>query len=981
MSKTEIEGNGEVNSSDIPKGDHQAHEMRDPKTNDSLPSRSPSVQYQLKQVVGKGSYGVVYRAVNKKSKQTVAIKEINYDNDEELSEIMIEIDLLKNLNHINIVKYHGFIQKSSNLYIILEYASHGSLKSLFAKRPNKRLEENETTIYIKQTLHGLNYLHEQGVIHRDIKAANLLLDANNVVKLADFGVSTMVNNTAMTLAGSLNWMAPEIITNKGASTLSDIWSLGATVVELMTGNPPFHNLIDINIYYAIENDKYYPPDSLPDKCKHFLKQCFHKSMYRRPTAAQLLKHPWLRDIRNVGPKVSKERKLSKFQENDTDMDQDWDSDFTESTNTPKNSLTNFVAKRASNSDIYISRTSSPGRPGAIQLHRSPTRSPVKLGRYVSGDSDIFDELNKDINELEDELPASGYYYLEKIRSGGILAKEKLPLIFNDCKTSDIVECLFLLLRNECIIDEKTETMIRLFEYDIKSNESKVKNQFINYGGLIKAFDNEQLISKCFLMETSKSLSGYQFMFQCGIMNHIQNYNSNPCVYLELVYRYLDVTSIKFWYNWCVTNLDVALLVKELSGDKRAQSILIKLSSWDNRVNAEHSHWTLQTILPKIIDQYSRLDSLNLHCMYIVLKSMTLMLQTPYSDESVPDDTNTPYHSVDRTPSGNMIRSAQSNSNNGSPIKQTYLTTFQTHEYRNSSINDSISALALPVGTQKWLLGILGHENTLIKVSNIHVWKYFTKVCYNASHLDPGFLSLLYSSPLLFQLLDSLLDQYKSSHNQATRKSLVSILRQWLMLLVEISRKKTLPDKANHEALFFQIVASFMKLNKFSSLGIEIILNILQRNGSLLKGSTRKEMALLLKTSGILGRVFYEFDPEDIDFSAFVNRYTKLCSLQPYDTFCKDILCQGSFLKRIQVFFETYESSILIQLDLLKLLKVLFLHGDHSDSAVHDVLVPVVKFLNSNWKSQGTTAHQRQVGGDSVLLIQLCNDLRSLISSS
>lgn len=202
-----------------------------------------------------------------------------------------------------------------------------------------------------------------------------------------------------------------------------------------------------------------------------------------------------------------------------------------------------------------------------------------------------------------------------------------------------------------------------------------------------------------------------------------------------------------------------------------------------------------------------------------------------------------------------------------------------------------------------------------------------------------------------------------------------------MLLVEISRKKTLPDKANHEALFFQIVASFMKLNKFSSLGIEIILNILQRNGSLLKGSTRKEMALLLKTSGILGRVFYEFDPEDIDFSAFVNRYTKLCSLQPYDTFCKDILCQGSFLKRIQVFFETYESSILIQLDLLKLLKVLFLHGDHSDSAVHDVLVPVVKFLNSNWKSQGTTAHQRQVGGDSVLLIQLCNDLRSLISSS
>ncbi|SMN22920.1 similar to Saccharomyces cerevisiae YAR019C CDC15 Protein kinase of the Mitotic Exit Network that is localized to the spindle pole bodies at late anaphase [Maudiozyma saulgeensis] len=980
MSKTEIKQSEEVDSSECPKGHRQTHEMNASKTNEALPSSSPSVQYQLKQVVGKGSYGVVYRAVNKKSKQTVAIKEINYDNDEELSEIMIEIDLLKNLNHINIVKYHGFIQKSSNLYIILEYASHGSLKNLFAKRPTKRLEENETTIYIKQTLHGLAYLHEQGVIHRDIKAANLLLDANNIVKLADFGVSTMVNNTAMTLAGSLNWMAPEIITNKGASTLSDIWSLGATVVELMTGNPPFHNLIDINIYYAIENDKYYPPDSLPDKCKHFLKQCFHKSMYRRPTAVQLLKHPWLRDIRETAPKLTRESKLSKFQEVDTDMDQDWDADFTEPTEIPRDSLTNFVAKRASNSDLYTSRTSSPARPGAIQLHRSPAKPPVKLGRYLSGDSDISDELNKDINELENELPVNGYYYLEKIRSGAMSTKEKLPLIFNDCKTSDIVECLFLLLSDECIINDKTDIVIQLLEHDAKLNESKVKNQFINYGGLNRAFGNERLISTCFLMETSNSLYGYQFMFQCGIMNHISSYSSNPRVYLELVYQYLDVTSIKFWYNWCAANLDVTLLVNQLLGDKRAQSILIKLSSLDNRIDVEYSHWTLQTILPKIINKYPRLDSLNLHCMYIVLKSMTLMLQTPYSDELGPEDSNIPIHSVGRTPSGNMIPSAPSSSNGGSPIKQKYLRTLQTHELRNSSINDSISALALSVKTQKWLLGLLGHENTLIKVSNVHVWKYFTKVCYTASHLDPGFLSMLYSSPLFFQLLNSLLEQYKSSHNQATRKSLSSVLKQWLMLLVEISRKKLLPDKLNHEALFFQIVVSFMKLNKFSSLGIEIILNIWQKNG-LLKGSTRKDMALLLKTSGILERVFYEFDPEDIDFSAFVNRYTKLCSLHPYNTFCKDILCQGSFLNRIQVFFETYESSVLIQLDLLKLLKVLFLHGNHSDPEVHKVLVRVVEFLDHNWKAHGTNTHTRQVGGDSVLLIQLCNDLRSLISTS
>ncbi|AMD19092.1 HBR191Cp [Eremothecium sinecaudum] len=270
--------------------------------------------YALKQVIGKGAYGVVYKAVNRATEQVIAIKAIEYDNEEELQEHMLEIDLLKNLKHDNIVKYHGFIQSSHELYILLEYCIRGSLRDLVKKQP---LSEVKAKTYIKQTLRGLQYLHDQGVIHRDIKAANLLLTEDGTIKLADFGVSTRVNNMAMTYAGSPNWMAPEVMLGKGASTVSDIWSLGATVVELLTGNPPFYNLVNEAACYAIVNDVYYPPEHLSSKCKKFIECCFQKNMFKRPQAHQLLQNVWLQEGKD---------KLEQFREDPTPVDK-WDADF------------------------------------------------------------------------------------------------------------------------------------------------------------------------------------------------------------------------------------------------------------------------------------------------------------------------------------------------------------------------------------------------------------------------------------------------------------------------------------------------------------------------------------------------------------------------------------------------------------------------------------------------------------------------------
>lgn len=987
----------QVSVSPSQRGGHSGKEQRVPGRKSVEP---PSVQYQLKQVIGKGSYGIVYKAVNKKSRQTVAIKEINYENDEELNEIMIEIDLLKNLNHINIVKYHGFIQKASNLYIILEFASHGSLKNLISKKPSKCLEEEETRMYLKQTLEGLNYLHEQGVIHRDIKAANLLLNSNNIVKLADFGVSTMVNNTAMTLAGSLNWMAPEIITNKGASTLSDIWSLGATVVELMTGNPPFHNLIDINIYYAIENDKYYPPDSLPDLCKKFLNQCFQKSMYKRPTAKQLLQFPWIRDVKGIGVEVPKEDKLSRFRENYNEMDKDWGSDFTEEDDNV-GILTNFVAKRLSNTDMY----SSPYH--ALQANMSPVGSPVKISRFMSTDDarnrDPFDEISKDINDIDEEIEVSGYYYLDKIHDG-IINKDKLDILFNDCKKNDIVDTIMDLLSNEKKFSTANDIIISLFEFDEKSNNSKVKTAFVNYGGMPKIINNEPIISACFLNDRdttdpkiNKNFS-FHFLFQCGIMNNdnIKNFMVNPKLYFEIIYKYLDVTSIRYWYNWCESNLDLELFLKELKSDKKAQSTLIKLASFDNHNRGNNSHWILKRFLPKLITRYPKFkffketnknNSSNIYCIYIILKSLTLMLETPINDDNNNEITSYSYSYTKGSPNVSPVASSalfmSPASTSNSPIRNSYFSTIKKRNNyeRLKNINESISQLSLPENCQVWLLSLLKDGNKLIEVNNIHVWKYLTKVCYNASHLDPNFLLALYQNSNLFDLVNFMLKQYKtyesatSGSNLTNKRNLLSILKQWLILFVEISRKKELPVTNQHEELFFKIVIFFTKFEKFCSLSIEIILNILQNNCF---NDHKANFVKILRDSSILINIFYVFDPNDINFSTFINRYIKLCSLNLYDDFSDDMLQKGDFLGRIKVFFKLYESSLLIQIDLLKYVKILFINCHLKDPKTATMLDTVVTFLNNNWNQpSGSNSDAKQVGKDSVLLIQLCEDIQNI----
>ena len=253
--------------------------------------------YQIGEQIGKGAIGTVYKGINIENASIVAIKQISLENlrEEDKKSMKMEINLLKKLKHENIVKYIDAHYTEIHLNIILEYVDSGSLSSIIKKFGS--FQESLVAIYIKQVLTGLDYLHSQGVVHRDIKGANILTTKEGLVKLADFGVATRLaeGEKAVSVVGTPYWMAPEIIEMRGhVSTSCDIWSVGCTVIELLTGTPPYYGLPQWSTLFRIVQDDHPPlPNGISENCKDFLLKCFHKDPMLRIDAKGLLKHPWI----------------------------------------------------------------------------------------------------------------------------------------------------------------------------------------------------------------------------------------------------------------------------------------------------------------------------------------------------------------------------------------------------------------------------------------------------------------------------------------------------------------------------------------------------------------------------------------------------------------------------------------------------------------------------------------------------------------
>ncbi|XP_054884710.1 mitogen-activated protein kinase kinase kinase kinase 5 isoform X2 [Poeciliopsis prolifica] len=267
-----------------------------------ISTKNPQDDFEILLRVGGGTYGEVYKARNKQNGELAAIKVIKMEPEDDFSIIQQEIVIVKSCKHPNIVAYYGSYIRANKLWICMEFCGGGSLQDIY--HVTGPLSEPQIAYICREMLQGLDYLHAQKKIHRDIKGANILLNDQGEVKLADFGISAQITATLarrMSFIGTPYWMAPEVAAVEikgGYNELCDVWSVGITAIELAELQPPLFDVHPLRVLFLMSKSGYQPP-KLKDKSKwssnfyNFVKAMLVRNPKKRPSAAKMLSHPFL----------------------------------------------------------------------------------------------------------------------------------------------------------------------------------------------------------------------------------------------------------------------------------------------------------------------------------------------------------------------------------------------------------------------------------------------------------------------------------------------------------------------------------------------------------------------------------------------------------------------------------------------------------------------------------------------------------------
>lgn len=414
--------------------------------------------------------------LNVETKKVVAIKILNLDTlDDEVKDVQQEITLLSKLTKSgvqNIIHYHGSFLAGSKLWIIMDFCSGGSVRTLLKAG---RIEERYSAVIMREMLVALQYIHKEDIIHRDIKAANVLISRGGGVQLCDFGVAAQLSTAQLkrtSMIGTPYWMAPEVI-KEGSSynQKADVWSLGITLYEIITGSPPY---ADQDIKRAV----YLIPRSKPTRLegsqyspalKEFIAMCLDEQPDARPIAEDLLKTRFIKNTRSISTSILKDlitryqqwRENNKhvrdsfmastghgasFSDDEDDDSSSFDWDFDENAdidNTPsnsgirQNSTSSFFQSEASYSHTEFS-DSAFSTSNAPDI-KSPMESFSQEPTFRAADNNYFSQLQSQGNTMStplSQIPTPSFNMTEKHPLLDIFEEESDELSYTPIKRRD-----------------------------------------------------------------------------------------------------------------------------------------------------------------------------------------------------------------------------------------------------------------------------------------------------------------------------------------------------------------------------------------------------------------------------------------------------------------------------------------------------------------------------------------------------------------
>ncbi|KIS67485.1 Ste20-like protein kinase with effect on mating [Mycosarcoma maydis] len=277
----------------------------------------PTKLYRSLQKIGQGASGGVFTAYQVGTNVSVAIKQMNLEQQPKKDLIINEILVMKESRHRNIVNFIDSFLFKGDLWVVMEYMEGGSLTDVVTCNI---MTEGQIAAVSREVLEGLRHLHQHGVIHRDIKSDNVLLSLQGDIKLTDFGFCAQIGESQAkrtTMVGTPYWMAPEVVTRKEYGPKVDIWSLGIMCIEMVEGEPPYLNENPLRALYLIATNgtpKINNPENLSNTFKDFLTTSLDVDAERRPDALGMLAHPFLKrseSLRTLTPLIKAAREQTR----------------------------------------------------------------------------------------------------------------------------------------------------------------------------------------------------------------------------------------------------------------------------------------------------------------------------------------------------------------------------------------------------------------------------------------------------------------------------------------------------------------------------------------------------------------------------------------------------------------------------------------------------------------------------------------------